>query len=96
MKKQLGLLMGLAIVGVIALPASGGGGAAVSMEKSLLNIRILQSYKKVLARYGQPTRIYQRNEGFDFIPAVDVKKRSKRIGTDNLWSETRAVGNIST
>ncbi len=73
MRKQLGLLIGLTIVGGIALPASGGGGAAVSMEKSLLNIRILQSYKKVLARYGQPNRIYQRNEAFDFIPAVDVK-----------------------
>jgi hypothetical protein len=72
MRIQLGLLMGLAIVGGVSLPASGGGGA-VSMEKSLLNIRILQSYKKVLARYGQPTRIYRRDEAFDFIPAVDSK-----------------------
>ena len=73
MRKQLGLLIGLAVIGGIALPASGGGGAVVSMEKSLLNVRILQSYKKVLARYGQPNRIYQRNEAFDFIPAVDSK-----------------------
>jgi hypothetical protein len=52
-----------ACLGLLALAhAPAGAAKPVVIEKELLGIRILQSYKDVLAKYGAPHRIYRAGE----------------------------------
>jgi hypothetical protein len=46
---------------------------AASNEKGLLGIRILQSYRDVYRKYGQPDRVYRRGEVVDWVEAVDAR-----------------------
>jgi len=43
-----------------------------TIETSLLGIRILSSYNTVLAKYGQPTRIYRKDENVNFENDFDA------------------------
>ncbi|MCX6378762.1 MAG: hypothetical protein NT023_04690, partial [Armatimonadetes bacterium] len=53
--------------------AQSGTKSASGIEKSLAGIRILQSYKSVLARYGAPTRIFAADDVVEFAYALDAK-----------------------
>ncbi len=68
----------------------GGAGSASGIEKSLLGIRILQSYRQVLARYGQPTRIYRLGEVLDFI--YDTDANGKYTGGITGLGDTNSGG----
>jgi hypothetical protein len=49
--------------------------SASGIEKSLLGVRILQSYRNVLNLYGAPTRVYKLGEPIEFIYATDAQGR---------------------
>ncbi len=71
MRSGTGVILGsVAAVSVMALvPARAA--APVTMEKGLLGIRILQTYKDVLARLGQPKVMVTLNETASVEDAVD-------------------------
>src|SRR5262249_12930836 len=50
--------------------------APVATEKSLLGIRILQSYRDVLKKYGTPTRVFMQGEVVDFAYNADAQGNS--------------------
>ena len=77
MRKGIAALCGLGIVGgLLALtPLPRASAKAGSIDKELLGIRLLQSYKAVLQTYGQPTRIYRADELVDLINATDANGR---------------------
>src|ERR1041385_3103908 len=54
MRSSLRGLTGLAATGLFALTAIAANAA---VERQLLNVKIWQTYKDVLAKHGQPTRI---------------------------------------
>ena len=47
--------------------------AETGFEKSLLGVRILQSYKVALAKLGQPSRIFRADEQLEVIYDLDAK-----------------------
>ncbi|HLV79195.1 MAG TPA: hypothetical protein VKT32_02905 [Chthonomonadaceae bacterium] len=69
--KRTGLcgILGLALLAA-ALPASAG---TIRIEKSLIGIRMLQSYRDVLRKFGPPTRVYRNDETVGLIEAYDKK-----------------------
>jgi hypothetical protein len=76
MARTFALLGGLAAMSSLLLltpaqPLSAAKRPSV-VEKELLGIRILQSYRTVLAKYGQPTRIYRGGESVLMIGAQDA------------------------
>ena len=77
MRKGMAVLCGLGIMGgLLALtPLPRASAKAGSIDKELLGIRLLQSYKAVLQTYGQPTRIYRADEAVELIPATDANGR---------------------
>lgn len=60
---------------MVQLTSSGGmiPNAETGFEKSLLGIRILQSYKVALAKLGQPSRIFRADEYLELQYDYDVK-----------------------
>lgn len=71
MRKGLAALCGLSLLGgLLAVPRPCASAGAGSIDKELLGVRLLQSYKTVLALYGQPTRIYRGDESVNLIPAT--------------------------
>ena len=64
------LLSSAAVAGLIAL-APARAAAPVTIEKSLLGIRILQSYKDVLAKWGPPRLIARGDEVIIYTPVLD-------------------------
>ncbi len=61
MRRGMGLLGGMvAVCSLLALTPKPTQAAGV--EKSLLGVRILQTYKEVLKLYGAPTRVYRLGE----------------------------------
>ncbi|MCS6775907.1 MAG: hypothetical protein NZ557_05140, partial [Chthonomonadaceae bacterium] len=68
------------------LLSTGAGGAmaqsrsAVAMENSLLGVRLLQSYRVVLQKYGQPTRVY----AFDQPCGLDYALNSRGLPTGGI------------
>jgi hypothetical protein len=76
MAQKFALLGGLAAMsGLLLLAPAQPLSAAkrpVSIEKELLGIRILSSYRTVLAKYGQPTRIYRSGEVVSLVGATDA------------------------
>src|SRR5579862_6377805 len=65
-------VLGLGVL-TLGLPASAGGGGAFGIEKSLIGIRMLQSYKDVLRKFGPPTRVYRNDETVGLVEAYDSK-----------------------
>src|SRR5580700_8596902 len=65
------LLSSAAALGLAALvPARAN--APLTIEKSLLGVRILQTYHDVLAKWGQPTLVLRGGERFLYTPATDA------------------------
>ncbi len=75
MRNALTTLFGLSAVGSLLLAGPTQASRRSEMEKSLLGIRVLQSYRVVLARFGQPTRIYRYGETVHTVLAVDPNGR---------------------
>ena len=69
----------------------GARGTASGIEKSLLGIRVLQSYKSVLARYGQPTRVYRLGETLEFVHEMDANGKYTG-GISGLVDMANAMG----
>ncbi len=66
------VLSAAAAMGILALmPARAG--APVTIEKSLLGVRILQTYHDVLAKWGQPTLVLRGGEKFLYTPTTDAE-----------------------
>ncbi len=59
-----GLAIGIAVPATAAKP--------VAIEKDLLGVRVLQSYREVLARYGAPIRVFRANETVNYTEAVSL------------------------
>ena len=74
MFKKLAALCGLTILGglLAGAPLPRASAKVGAIDKELLGIRLLQSYKSVLQLYGQPTRIYRIDEAPLLIPALDA------------------------
>lgn len=74
MYKKLAALCGLTILGglLAGAPLPRASAKVGAIDKELLGIRLLQSYKSVLQLYGQPTRIYRIDEAPVLIPALDA------------------------
>lgn len=64
------LAAGLAIAAGASAPAFAS--KPVAIEKELLGIRVLQTYREVLQRYGAPTRIFRGTETVSFTEATNV------------------------
>ncbi len=62
MRRAIGFLASVGALGLIALAQAAPARAASTIEKSLLGVRILQTYREVLAHYGAPTRVYRLGE----------------------------------
>jgi hypothetical protein len=61
MRRGMGLIAGMtALCGLLTLAPQPSRAAGV--EKSLLGVRILQTYREVLKLYGAPTRVYRLTE----------------------------------
>ena len=77
MGKRMAALCGLCMVGgMLALaPLPRASAKAGTIDKELLGIRLLQSYKAVLQLYGQPTRIYRADEFVNLGIATDANGR---------------------
>ncbi len=77
MRKGVAGLCSLCMVGSLLawIPAPRANARVGVVDKQLLGVRLLQSYKQVLQLYGQPTRIYRNNETVNFIPATDANGR---------------------
>src|SRR5207253_995734 len=67
---------------------------SVAVEKSLLGIRILQSYKDVFRKYGQPNRVYRVDEMVDLVEATDSQGRLTG-GIRGLGDEMQSAGNTN-
>jgi len=68
MRKGLALLCGLSLMGgLLAMPRPCAYAKAGSIDKELLGVRLLQSYKTVLQLYGQPTRIFRADESINLL-----------------------------
>lgn len=75
MRNKRAVLPGIAGFGMLLILAAGRPADArrpVSMEKSLLGIRILQGYQAVLQKYGPPHRVYRATELVDMVDALDA------------------------
>ncbi len=71
MKFAHGMLLGsVASVGLMVL-APARAAAPVTIEKSLLGVRILQTYRDVLAKWGQPRLVVRNGETILFESALD-------------------------
>ena len=85
MRKISGIVCGLAgLTAFSALPAARAD-KPVSIEKELLGIRVLQTYKQVLAKYGAPTYIFKQGEALLLLDARNLKGdiTGGVIGIDN-------------
>ena len=73
MQKRVTFLCGVsALSGLFALALVPQARASShGIEKELLGIRLLQSYRDVLSKYGQPTRVYRNDEVVGLIQAFD-------------------------
>ena len=97
MRKYFGMVCGLTIaLGLTALcpiPAARAD-KPVSIEKELLGIRVLQTYKQVLARYGAPTYIFKLGEPLLLLDARNLKGdiTGGVIGVDNGGSGAGNAG----
>ena len=78
MRTASGVLLGTAAaVGILALmPARAG--APVTIEKSLLGVRILQTYHDVLAKLGQPKLVFRWGEVFEMVLILDAERERYR------------------
>lgn len=75
MKMRMSWISGIAAaaaLGVTAAVPATSAGKPVAIEKELLGIRVLQSYKDVLLRYGAPARIFKANETVSYREAVSL------------------------
>jgi hypothetical protein len=74
MNMKIGWFCGpAAVVGLaaaLAVPAFAA--KPVAIEKELLGVRVLQSYREVLLRYGAPTRIFRATETVNYLGAVNL------------------------
>jgi hypothetical protein len=77
MRKGMAALCGLCMVGglLAGTPLPRASAKVGTIDKELLGIRLLQSYKAVLQLYGQPTRIYRADEFVNLIIATDANGR---------------------
>ncbi len=74
MRRGIGRFLGAAgLIGALTLAKGAQAAPPVSAEKGLLGVRILQSYRTVLQKYGTPTRIFRVGELVRIIEAVDAK-----------------------
>ena len=70
------ILLGTILAGAALLVQNGYASAEkryAEIENSLLGIHILSSYRTVLAKYGQPYRVYRMHDMPVFIPALGVQ-----------------------
>src|SRR5438477_11607000 len=65
----------------------------VAAEKSLLGIRILQTYKDVFRKYGPPNRVYRYDELVDLVEATDSQGRLTG-GIRGLADDMQGGGNM--
>jgi len=72
MRNAFATLCGLSAVGSLLLAGPTQAARRSEMEKSLLGIRVLQTYRNVMALYGMPTRIYRFGETVLTVPSVDA------------------------
>lgn len=74
MRKGVAGLCSLCITGGLLawIPAPRANARVGVIDKELLGVRLLQSYKRVLQLYGQPSRIYRADEVVNFIFATDA------------------------
>ncbi len=78
MRREIGYLFGAAALGstlalAVAQPRAARAAAPVTIEKGLLGIRILQSYRDVFRKFGPPTRVYRSGETIDMVEALDAQ-----------------------
>jgi hypothetical protein len=74
MIKKSGWICGLTLGIGLAIGASAPASAAkpVAIEKELLGVRVLQSYREVLLRYGAPTRVFRATETVNYQEATSL------------------------
>ncbi len=74
MQRGIGTVLGLAALGGSLLGLSTVRAAGqVNIEKGLLGIRILQTYRDVYRKFGQPDRVYRTDQVVDLVEALDAK-----------------------
>ena len=97
MRKSAELICGLAAAfGILTMTAQAPARAdkPVAIEKEFLGIRMLQSYKQVLARYGAPTYVFRIGDPLLLLDARNLKGEITGgvVGIDNGGSSTGTNG----
>ena len=97
MRKSAGLICGLAAaLGLLTLTTlpSAKADKPVAIEKEFLGIRMLQTYRQVLARYGAPTYIFRNGETLQLLEARNLKGELTGgiLGIDNGGGSTASNG----
>ena len=72
MRRGMELIVGVAAVCGLLMSAPQPSRAA-GVEKSLLGVRILQTYREVLKLYGAPTRVYRMTEKVLVVESVNAE-----------------------
>ena len=93
MRKSAGLICGLAAAfGLLTLTTlpSAKADKPVAIEKEFLGIRMLQTYRQVLARYGAPAYIFRNGETLQLLEARNLKGELTGgiLGIDNGGGST--------
>ena len=97
MRKSAGLICGLAtafgLLTITTLPPARAD-KPVAIEKEFLGIRMLQTYKQVLARYGAPNYVFRIGDQLLLLDARNLKGEITGgvVGIDNGGSSTGTNG----
>lgn len=91
MRRGMGLIVGMAAVCGLLVHAPQPSRAA-GVEKSLLGVRILQTYREVLKLYGAPTRVYRLTEKVLVVESTDPE--GDLTGGIRSLSETSSGGGM--
>ena len=95
MRKGLAGLCGLCLLGglMAGTPLPRASAKASTIDKELLGVRLLQSYKTVLQMYGAPTRVLRADEAVELLNATDLY--GKETGGVKGFSDTAQGGGMT-